>query len=93
MSQYKVTFQLSEQELEILTNALYSYAKSGLDSDTGAYVTEDVENFYNKVSGLYLEESVDDPVLNSFIAQYGLNTVLNEPEKLEEFRNNIKENE
>jgi len=89
MSQYKVTFQLSEQELEILTNALYSYAKSGLDSD---YVTEDVENFYNKVSGLYLEESVDDPVLNSFIAQYGLNTVLNEPEKLEEFRNNFEKN-
>lgn len=93
MSQYKVTFQLSEQELEILTNALYSYAKSGLDSDVNAYVTEDVENFYNKVSGLYLEESVDDPVLNYFIAQYGLSTVLNEPEKLEEFRNNIKENE
>jgi hypothetical protein len=92
MSQYKVTFQLSEQELEILTNALYSYAKSGLDSDTGTYVTEDVENFYNKVSGLYLEESVDDPVLNSFIAQYGLNTVLNEPEKLEEFRNNFEKN-
>lgn len=89
MSQYKVTFQLSEQELEILTNALYSYAKSGLDSD---YVTEDVENFYNKVSGLYLEESVDDPVLNSFIAQYGLSTVLNEPEKLEEFRNNFEKN-
>ena len=34
MSQYKVTFQLSEQELEILTNALYSYAKSGLDMDS-----------------------------------------------------------
>ena len=93
MSQYKVTFQLSEQELEILTDALYSYSKSGLNSDVNAYVTEDVENFYNKVSGLYLEENVDDPVLNSFIAQYGLNTVLNEPEKLEEFRNNFKENE
>jgi hypothetical protein len=91
MSQYKVTFQLSEQELEILTDALYSYAKSGLDSDTGAYVNEDVENFYDKVSGLYLEESVDDPVLNSFIAQYGLNTVLNEPEKLEEFRKNFNQ--
>ena len=92
MSQYKVTFQLSEQELEILTDSLYSYSKSGLDSDTGAYVTEDIENFYDKVSGLYLEESVDDPVLNSFIAQYGLNTVLNEPEKLEEFRNNFERN-
>jgi hypothetical protein len=92
MSQYKVTFQLSEQEIDILTDALYSYSKSGLDSDTGAYVTEDVENFYDKVSGLYLEESVDDPVLNSFIAQYGLNTVLNEPEKLQEFRNNFEKN-
>ena len=38
-----------------------------------------------------LEESVEDPVLNSFIAQYGLNTVLNEPEKLEEFRNNFEQ--
>lgn len=92
MSQYKVTFQLSEQELEILTDALYSYSKSGLDSDVGAYVTEDVAKFYDKVTGLYLEESVDDPVLNSFIAQYGLNTVLNEPEKLEEFRNNFEKN-
>jgi hypothetical protein len=91
MSQYKVTFQLSEQELEILTDALYSYAKSGLDSDVGSYVSEDVENFYDKISGLYLEESVDDPVLNSFIAQYGLNTVLNEPEKLEEFRKNFQQ--
>lgn len=91
MSQYKVTFQLSEQELEILTDALYSYAKSGLDSDVGSYVNEDVENFYDKISGLYLEENVDDPVLNSFIAQYGLNTVLNEPEKLEEFRKNFQQ--
>ncbi len=89
MSHYKVTFQLSEQELEILTDALYSYTKSGLDSDVNAYVTEDVENFYDKVSGLYLEESVEDHVLNYFIAQYGLNTVLNEPEKLEEFRKNF----
>lgn len=91
MSQYKVTFQLSEQELEILTDALYSYAKSGLDSDVGSYVNEDVENFYDKISGLYLEESVDDPVLTYFIAQYGLNTVLNEPEKLEEFRKNFQQ--
>jgi hypothetical protein len=89
MSQYKVTFQLSEQELEILTDALYAYAKSGLDSDVGSYVSEDVENFYDKVSGLYLEETVEDPALNSFIAQYGLGTVLNEPEKLEEFRKNF----
>ncbi len=89
MSHYKVSFQLSEQELEILTDALYSYAKSGLNSDVNAYVTEDVENFYNKVSSLYLEENVEDPILNSFIAQYGLNTVLNEPQKLEEFRKNF----
>lgn len=92
MSQYKVTFQLSEQELEILTDALYSYSKSGLDSDVGSYVTEDVAKFYDKVTGLYLEESVDDSVLNYFIAQYGLNTVLNEPEKLEEFRKNFEKN-
>jgi len=91
MSQYKVTFQLSEQELEILTDALYSYAKSGLDSDVGSYMNEDVENFYDKISGLYLEENVDDPILNSFIAQYGLNTVINEPEKLEEFRKNFNQ--
>jgi hypothetical protein len=91
MSQYKVTFQLSEQELEILTDALYSYTKSGLDSDVGSYVNEDVENFYDKVSGLYLEETVADPALDSFIAQYGLNTVLNEPEKLEEFRKNFNQ--
>jgi hypothetical protein len=91
MSHYNVSFQLSEQELEILTDAIFSYSKTGLDSDTGAYVTEDVQNFYDKVSGLYLEESVDDPVLNSFIAQYGLNMVLNEPEKLEEFRNNFQQ--
>jgi hypothetical protein len=91
MSQYKVTFQLSEQELEILTDALYSYTKSGLDSDVGSYVSEDVENFYNKVSSLYIEENVDDPVLNYFIAQYGLNTILNEPEKLEEFRKNFQQ--
>lgn len=91
MSQYKVTFQLSEQELEILSDALYSYAKSGLDSDTGAYVAEDVENFYDKINGLYLEETIEDPALNSFIAQYGLTTVLNEPEKLEEFRKNFNQ--
>jgi hypothetical protein len=91
MSQYKVTFQLSEQELEILTDALYSYARSGLDSDVGSYVAEDVEKFYDKVSGLYLEENVEDPALDSFIAQYGLSTVLNEPEKLEEFRRNFNQ--
>lgn len=91
MSNYKVTFQLSEQELEILTDALYSYTKTGLDSDIGSYVTEDVENFYEKVSGLYLEETVEDPALDSFIAQYGLSTVLNEPEKLEEFRKNFNQ--
>jgi hypothetical protein len=86
MSNYKVTFQLSEQELEILSDALYSYTKSGLDSDVGSYVAEDVEKFYDKVNGLYLEETADDPALNSFIAQYGLVTLVNEPEKLEEFR-------
>ena len=91
MSQYKVTFQLSEQELESLTDALYSYAKSGLDSDVGSYVNEDVEKFYDKVSGLYLEENVEDPALDSFMAQYGLNTILNEPEKLEEFRKNFQQ--
>jgi hypothetical protein len=86
MSNYKVTFQLSEQELEILSDALYSLTKSGLDSDVGSYVAEDVEKFYDKVNGLYLEETADDPALNSFIAQYGLVTLVNEPEKLEEFR-------
>lgn len=91
MSNYKVTFQLSEQELEILTDALYSYSKSGLDSDTGAYITEDVDKFYDKVSTLYLEETVEDPILDSFIAQYGLSTVINEPEKLEEFRKNFNQ--
>lgn len=91
MSNYKVTFQLSEQELEILTDALYSYTKTGLDSDIGSYVTEDVENFYEKVSSLYLEETVEDPALDSFIAQYGLSIVLNEPEKLKEFRNNFNQ--
>jgi hypothetical protein len=91
MSQYKVTFQLSEQELEILSDALYSYSKSGLDSDVGSYVTEDVERFYDKVNGLYLEETVEDPALDSFIAQYGLSTVLKEPEKLEEFRKNFNQ--
>jgi hypothetical protein len=91
MSNYKVTFQLSEQELEILTDALYSYAKSGLNSDVNAYVTEDVEKFYDKVSSLYIEETVADPALDSFIAQYGLSTVLNEPEKLEEFRKNFNQ--
>jgi hypothetical protein len=91
MSQYKVTFQLSEQELEILTDALYSYARSGLDSDIGSYVYEDVEKFYDKVSDLYLEENVEDPALDSFMAQYGLNTVINEPEKLEEFRKNFNQ--
>jgi hypothetical protein len=89
MSQYKVTFQLSEQELEILSDALYSYARSGLDSDVGSYVSEDVEKFYDKVSGLYLEETIQDPALDSFIAQYGLMTVINEPEKLEEFKRNF----
>jgi len=92
MSNYKVTFQLSEQELEILSDALYSLTKSGLDSDVGSYVSEDVEKFYDKVNGLYLEETADDPVLNSFIAQYGLSSVLNEPEKLEEFRKNFEKN-
>ena len=91
MSQYKVTFQLSEQELEILNDALYCYSKSGMDSDTDAYVIEDVEKFYDKINGLYLEETVEDPALNSFIAQYGLNTVLNEPEKLKEFRKNFNQ--
>ena len=91
MSNYKVTFQLSEQELEILNDALYSYAKSKLDSDVGSYVAEDVEKFYNKISGLYIEETVADPALDSFIAQYGLSTVLNEPEKLEEFRKNFNQ--
>jgi hypothetical protein len=89
MSHYKVSFQLSEQELEILHDALYSYTKTGLDSDIGEYVAEDVENFYDKVSSLYIEETVEDHALNSFIAQYGLSTVLNEPEKLEEFRENF----
>jgi hypothetical protein len=91
MSQYKVTFQLSEQELEILTDALYLYSRSGLDSDTCSYVNEDVENFYDKVSSLYIEETVADPALDSFIEQYGLSTVLNEPDKLEEFRKNFNQ--
>lgn len=89
MSQFKVTFQLTEQELEILTDALYSYSLSGLESDTNSYVSEDVKNFYDKVNNLYLEESVEDEALSSFIAQYGLATALNEPDKLEEFRRNF----
>lgn len=89
MSQYKVTFQLSEQELKILTDALYSYSKLELDNSTDSYVSEDVEKFYDKVSKLYLEEDIEDPVLESFITQYGMSTALNEREKLEEFRKNF----
>jgi hypothetical protein len=89
MSHYKVSFQLSEQELEILHDALYSYTKTGLDSDTGAYVSEDVERFYDKIGGLYLEESVEDPAVEAFVNQYGIDAVLNEPQKLEEFRKNF----
>jgi hypothetical protein len=89
MSHYKVSFQLSEQELEILHDALYSYTKTGLDSDIGAYVVEDVERFYDKISGLYLEESVEDPAVEAFVNQYGIDVVLNEPQKLEEFRKNF----
>lgn len=89
MSHYNVSFQLSEQELEILHDALYSYSKTGLDSDTGAYVTEDVQNFYDKVSGLYLEESVEDPAVEAFVNQYGIDAVLTEPEKLQKFKENF----
>jgi hypothetical protein len=86
MSHYKVSFQLSEQELEILHDALYSYAKTGLDSDAGAYVSEDVERFYDKISGLYLEESIEDPAIEAFVNQYGIDAVLSEPEKLQKFK-------
>jgi hypothetical protein len=89
MSHYKVSFQLSEQELEILHDALYSYTKTGLDSDIGEYVTEDVEKFYNKISSLYLEENVKDFAVEAFVNQYGIDAVLNEPQKLEEFRKNF----
>jgi hypothetical protein len=86
MSHYKVSFQLSEQELEILHDALYSYSKTGLDGDAGTYVSEDVERFYEKISGLYLEESIEDPAIEAFVKQYGIDAVLNEPEKLHKFK-------
>jgi predicted glycosyl hydrolase (DUF1957 family) len=90
MSNYKVSFQINEQEIEILHDALYTYAKSGLDSDTGTYMPEDVEKFYDKISGLYLEESKYDPAMEAFVEQYGVNAVLEEPEKLEKFRESFK---
>jgi hypothetical protein len=90
MSNYNVSFQITEQELEILHDALYSYAKQQLDSDVGAYVAEDVDNFYDKINRLYLEESVQDPAMEAFIEQYGVNAVLLEPDKLEKFRNAFK---
>jgi hypothetical protein len=90
MSNYKVSFQITEQELEILHDALYTYAKTQLDSDTGAYVVEDVEKFYDKISGLYLEEDRNDPAMQAFVEQYGVNAVLEEPEKLEKFRESFR---
>jgi predicted glycosyl hydrolase (DUF1957 family) len=90
MSNYKVSFQITEQELEILHDALYTYSRQQLDSDTGAYVAEDVEKFYDKISGLYLEESTYDPAMEAFVEQYGVNAVLEEPEKLEKFRESFK---
>jgi hypothetical protein len=86
MSNYKVSFQINEQELEILHDALFTYAKSGLESDIGTYVVEDVEKFYDKISGLYLEESKHDPAMEAFVEQYGVNAVLEEPKRLEKFR-------
>jgi len=90
MSNYKIAFQITEQELEILHDALYSYAKQNLDSDVGAYVSEDVEKFYDKISGLYLEESAYDPAMEAFVEQYGVNAVLENPEKLDKFRESFK---
>jgi predicted glycosyl hydrolase (DUF1957 family) len=86
MSNYKVSFQITEQELEILHDALYAYSRQQLESDIGAYVAEDVENFYDKISGLYLEETEYDPAMEAFVEQYGVNAILEDPEKLERFR-------
>jgi hypothetical protein len=36
-----------------------------------------------------LEESVEDPAVEAFVNQYGIDAVLNEPQKLEEFRKNF----
>jgi hypothetical protein len=90
MSNYKVSFQITEQELEILHDALYSYSRQQLDSDTGAYVVEDVENFYDKISELYLEETEYDPAMEAFVEQYGVNAILEDPEKLERFRESFR---
>lgn len=86
MSQYKVTFHLTEKELEILHDAVYCYSNTSLDSDTGAYVSEDVERFYEKINSLYLEEDRQDPALDAFIAQYGINARIENPEKWFQFR-------
>lgn len=86
MSQYKVTFQLTEKELEILHDSVYCYSNTSIDSDTGAYVSEDVRNFYDKINSLYLEEDYQDPALDAFISQYGINARIEDPEKWIQFK-------
>lgn len=87
MTQYKITLQLNETELNILYDAVKKY--SDVNDINEEYTNEDVCNLVEKIDKLYIEEDSAWQLSNAakvFIDQFGIDELMNNPEKWESFR-------
>ncbi len=87
MTQYKITLQLNETELNILYDAVKKY--SDINDINEEYTNEEVCNLVEKIDKLYIEEDSAWQLSNAakvFIDQFGIDELMNNPEKWESFR-------
>ena len=84
MSHYKITLQLNEQELTLLHDALSDYVENSSEE-----IKESVEELFDKVSDLYIEENTSYQIsdaVKAFIDQFGVEEMLENSSKWEAFR-------
>ena len=88
MANYKLNLRLSEQQLNILYDALQYYSTMS-ESMVDSYSSQDVDALFEEVSNLYLEEESEhrlDPAAQAFVEQYGREELLSNSERWKGFK-------
>lgn len=88
MANYKLNLRLSEQQLNILYDALQYYSTMS-ESMVDSYSSQDVDALFEEVSNLYLEEEPEyqmDPAAQAFMEQYGREELLSNSERWKGFK-------
>jgi hypothetical protein len=91
MANYKIKLDLSEQQINILYDALQYYTTMN-ESMGNHYSTEDVNDLFETVSNLYLEDEVPEeawqltPAAKAFIEQFGSEELMRNYDRWQGFK-------